>query len=185
MLHEMAKYELPQAKTFYGLALLMEGKPWYDVEKGSKWLRKGAEEAEKAEHDASYSMYQYGLMLLDGLQGVRQDPVNGKYWMDKAAEGGFKRGATAMFLLNGQLEAHATILVREGRYRVTVDRMVFGSTTETYLSRVGEKTTLEEYALNRKGEIKDGFYSMNAAPIIDYDLSKLFDMHPKEEDDNW
>lgn len=98
---------------------------------------------------------------------------------------GFKRGATAMFLLNGQLEAHATILVREGRYRVTVDRMVFGSTTETYLSRVGEKTTLEEYVLNRKGEIKDGFYSMNAAPIIDYDLSKLFDLSPKEEDDNW
>ena len=90
MLHEMAKYELPQAKTFYGLALLMEGKPWYDVEKGTKWLRKGAEEAEKAEHDASYSMYQYGLMLLDGLQGVRQDAVRGKYWMEKAAANGFK-----------------------------------------------------------------------------------------------
>ena len=98
---------------------------------------------------------------------------------------GFKRGSTAMFLLNGQLEAHATILVREGRYRVTVDRMVFGSTTETYLSRVGEKTTLEEYVLNRKGEIKDGFYSMNAAPVIDYDLGKLFDLNPKDEDENW
>ena len=90
MLKEMAKYELPQAKTFYGLALLMEGKPWYDVEKGSKWLRKGAEEAEVAEHDASYSMYQYGLMLLDGLQGVGKDPVYGKYWMEKAAANGFK-----------------------------------------------------------------------------------------------
>ncbi|MGI6313406.1 MAG: hypothetical protein ACOXZI_03655 [Candidatus Cryptobacteroides sp.] len=90
MLREMAKYELPQAKTFYGLALLMEGKPWYDVEKGSMWLRKGAEEAEVAEHDASYSMYQYGLMLLDGLQGVRKDPVYGKYWMEKAAANGFK-----------------------------------------------------------------------------------------------
>lgn len=90
MLKEMAKYELPQAKTFYGLALLMEGKPWYDVEKGSMWLRKGAEEAEVAEHDASYSMYQYGLMLLDGLQGVRKDPVYGKYWMEKAAANGFK-----------------------------------------------------------------------------------------------
>ena len=52
--------------------------------------RKGAEEAENAEHDASYSMYQYGLMLLDGLQGVRKDPVYGKYWMEKAAANGFK-----------------------------------------------------------------------------------------------
>ena len=90
-----------------------------------------------------------------------------------------------MFLLSSQLEAHATILVREGRYRVTVDRMVFSSTTESYLSRVGEKTTLEEYVLNRKGQIKDGFYSMNAAPVIDYDLGKLFDLNPKEEDENW
>ena len=90
MLESIAKYELPQAKTFYGLALLMEGKPWYDVEKGTKWLRKGAEEAEKAEHDASFSMYQYALMLLDGMQGIRQDPINGKYWMEKAAASGFK-----------------------------------------------------------------------------------------------
>ena len=98
---------------------------------------------------------------------------------------GFKRGATAMFLLNGQLEAHATILVREGRYRVTVDRMVFSSTTQTYLSRVGERTTLEEYALNKKGQIKEGFYSMNAAPVMDYDLSKLFDLTPKTDDEEW
>lgn len=90
MLKQLASYDLPQAKTFYGLALLMEGKPWYDVEKGSKWLRKGAEEAEKAEHDASYSMCQYGLMLLDGLQGVKKDTVWGKYWMEKAAANGFK-----------------------------------------------------------------------------------------------
>ena len=90
MLKEMAKYELPQAKTFYGLALLMEGKPWYDVEMGTKWLRRGAEEAEVAEHDASYSMYQYGLMLLDGLQGVQQDHIHGKFWMEKAADAGFR-----------------------------------------------------------------------------------------------
>ncbi len=90
MLKQLASYDLPQAKTFYGLALLIEGKPWYDVEKGSKWLRKGAEEAEKAEHDASYSMYQYGLMLLDGLQSVKKDTVWGKYWMEKAAANGFK-----------------------------------------------------------------------------------------------
>lgn len=98
---------------------------------------------------------------------------------------GFKRGATAMFLLNNQMEAHATILVREGRYRVTVDHMTFVTTTETYLGRVGERTPLEEYSLNRKGEIKEGFYSMNAAPAIDYDLGKLFDLTEKEDIENW
>ena len=98
---------------------------------------------------------------------------------------GFKRGAVAMFLLNNQMEAHATILVREGRYRVTVDHLVFVTTTETYLGRVGEKTPLEEYSLNRKGEIKEGFYSMNAAPVIDYDLGKLFDLTIREDEEDW
>lgn len=51
---------------------------------------KGAEEAAVAEHDASFSMYQYGLMLLDGMQGIRQDAVTGKYWMEKAAAVGFR-----------------------------------------------------------------------------------------------
>ena len=68
----------------------MEGKPWYDMNKGEKWLKKGAEEAAVAEHDASFSMYQYGLMLLDGMQGIRQDAITGKYWMEKAAAAGFR-----------------------------------------------------------------------------------------------
>ena len=45
MLEGLAGYDLPEAKTMYGLALLMQDKPWYDLKKGVEWLRKGAEEA--------------------------------------------------------------------------------------------------------------------------------------------
>lgn len=91
MMEDFAQYELPQAKTLYGMMLLMEGKPWYDVKKALDWLKKGAQEAAASkEHPAADSMYQYGLILLDGLYGVPCDPITGKYWIDKAAELGFK-----------------------------------------------------------------------------------------------
>lgn len=68
----------------YGLALLMVDKPWYDLKKGLEWLRKGAEEAAaRTEHVAADSIYQYGIILLDGQFGVPRDPVEGKYWIDK------------------------------------------------------------------------------------------------------
>lgn len=91
MLEGLAGYDLPETKTMYGLALLMVDKPWYDLKKGVEWLRKGAEEAAaRTEHVAADSMYQYGIILLDGQFGVPRDPVEGKYWIDKAAAAGAK-----------------------------------------------------------------------------------------------
>jgi len=89
MLENMANYELPEAKTMYGLSLLMEGKPWYDSKKGLLWLKKGAEAAAGYDHPANFSMFQYGLVLLEGKLGVTADPVTGKYWIDKAADAGY------------------------------------------------------------------------------------------------
>ena len=43
---------------------------------------------------------------------------------------GMKRGLTSMYLLGGELEARAVVQIREGRYRVTVDEMVFTTTLE-------------------------------------------------------
>lgn len=40
MMEDFTQYELPQAKTLYGMMLLMEGKPWYDVRKALGWLKK-------------------------------------------------------------------------------------------------------------------------------------------------
>ena len=90
MLENLAGFDLPQAKTMYGLALLMQGKPWYDTKKGLLWLKKGADEADSSDHDASFSMFQYGLVLVDGQLGVPTDPITGKYWIDKAADAGYE-----------------------------------------------------------------------------------------------
>ncbi len=90
MLAHMADFPLPQAKTMYALALLMDGKPWFDGKAGMDWLHKGADEALHFEHDASFSMYQYGRILLEGVKGVAKDPITAKYWIDKAAEAGYQ-----------------------------------------------------------------------------------------------
>jgi len=94
MLENLAGYDLPQAKTMYGLALLMQDKPWYDSKNGLLWLKKGADEADGNEHDASFSMFQYGVILVDGKMGVPADPVTGKYWIDKAAAAGYEPAQT-------------------------------------------------------------------------------------------
>ena len=90
MLKNMAKYELPEAKTMYGLALLMEDKPWYDSKNGLRWLKNGAEAAATYEHPANFSMFQYGLVLLEGEHGIPADSITGKYWIDKAAAAGYE-----------------------------------------------------------------------------------------------
>ncbi len=90
MLANLADFPLPQAKTMYGMALLMEGKPWFDGRLGLEWLRKAAEDALSSEHDASFSMFQYGRILLDGFKGIDKDPVTAKYWIDKAADAGYQ-----------------------------------------------------------------------------------------------
>ena len=107
---------------------------------------------------------------------VRLHAVN---W--KAA--GFERIAVPLSLVTYQMTAHAVVLFREGRYRVTVDQIVLVSPSSTSLRERGETTPLESYAVNGRGELKRVFYSMNAAPVLDYDLLKIFEVSaPVEED---
>ena len=88
-----------------------------------------------------------------------------------------------VYLVNNQMEAHAIVLFREGRYRIMVDRIVFQAPSSTSLRERGEVTPLENYAINGKGELKKVFYSMNAAAVIDYDLLKTFEVVAQEDED--
>lgn len=96
---------------------------------------------------------------------------------------GLERMEVPLYLVNNQMEAHAVVLFREGRYRVTVDRIVFKAPSSTSLRERGETSTLEDYALNGRGAIKRVFYSMYAAQVLDYDLLKIFEVTVQEEED--
>lgn len=88
--------------------------------------------------------------------------------------GGFKAGSVAMYISNYTMTAHGLLQMKEDRYRVTVDRIVF---------QAGPDTTLETYALNKRLEFKPVFVSMNAAKAIDYELTRLFTIKTAEKED--
>ena len=99
---------------------------------------------------------------------------------------GMKRGLTSMYLLDGELEGRAVVQIREGRYRVTVDEMVFTGKISSPLSKPGERTKLELYALNGSGRFRSNFWNKGSSPVLDYDLFSMFDVKEKEaQDEDW
>ena len=72
------------AKTLYGLAYLIEDKPWYDFQKGFTAVKKAAES------DDPFSWFMLGSLYLNGKPELSKDPVQAKYWIEKAAEAGYK-----------------------------------------------------------------------------------------------
>ena len=86
----------------------------------------------------------------------------------------YKAGSVAVYVSNYTMTAHGRLEMKEGRYRVTVDRIVF---------QTGPDTTLETYALNKRMEFKPVFVSMNAAKAIDYELTRLFTIKTAEKED--
>lgn len=88
------------------------------------------------------------------------------------------RAHVPLYILNYQMSAHCLLQIREGRYRVTVDHVVFLD---------DPPTPLETYALNRRGEFRGVFTasSSNAAAVLDHDFEKLFTITAGEEEEDW
>ena len=98
---------------------------------------------------------------------------------------GMKRGLVSMYLLEGEMEARAVVQIREGRYRVTVDGIVFTTTVETPLSKAGERTKLELYALNGSGQFRRNFWNKGSSPVLDYDLLTTFELKEADTNEDW
>ena len=99
---------------------------------------------------------------------------------------GMKRGLTSMYLLDGELEGRAVVQIREGRYRVSVNEMVFTGKINSPLSKTGERTKLELYALNGSGRFRSSFWNKGSSPVLDYDLFSLFEIKERtDQEDDW
>ena len=79
-----------------------------------------------------------------------------------------------MYIINYTFTAHGMMEIRPGRYRVTVDLIRFQSQPDL---------PLEAYALDRRGEFKPVFLSMNAAQALDSELTRLFMIKETEKED--
>lgn len=87
MLKGLASHGMPQAVTFYGLAYMMDDKPWYDSQKGMDILKKAAEGDDA---QSGFSKHELGKIYMEGRKGLAPDPVSGRYWIGKAAELGYR-----------------------------------------------------------------------------------------------
>ena len=75
------------AKTVFGLAYLMDDKPWYDLEKGFTAVKQAAEDAKDNE---PFCWFMLGSIYLNGKKDIPKDIVSAKYWIEKAATAGYK-----------------------------------------------------------------------------------------------
>lgn len=107
---------------------------------------------------------------------VRRHPVG---W--KAA--GFDRMSVPLYLVSNQMEAHAVVLFKDGRYRVTVDQIMFIAPATDGLQERGESAPLEDYAVSARDDFKKVFYSMKAAAVLDADLYRLFEIQAAKEEE--
>lgn len=76
------------AKTTYGMAYLMEGKPWYDFSRGFEAIK------DAAEGDEPFCWFVLGSLYLNGKPDLSKDLVSAKYWLGKAANAGFEEAVT-------------------------------------------------------------------------------------------
>ena len=78
-----------------------------------------------------------------------------------------------IYIRDSEITFFVRIQQKEGRYRVTVDQVIFIQALDTQLSRKGDQTAIEVYALKRDGSFK-GMFLNTAANILDEMLSSLF-----------
>lgn len=83
---------------------------------------------------------------------------------------GYRHGLLPIYLSNGKMTAFVTIQIKEDRYRVTVERIIFN------LDRQGD-TSLEAMALkeNNHSQFKDSFQEEGPMAILNYNLGLIFD----------
>lgn len=75
------------AKTDYGLAYLIEGKPWYDFQRGFEAVKEGADTAQDNE---AFCWFVLGSLYLNGKPELQKDLISAKHWICKAADAGYK-----------------------------------------------------------------------------------------------
>lgn len=75
------------AKTVFGLAYLMDDKPWYDLEKGFTAVKNAAEVAKDNE---PFCWFMLGSIYLNGKKDIPKDIISAKYWIEKSADAGYK-----------------------------------------------------------------------------------------------
>lgn len=92
---------------------------------------------------------------------------------------GYSRGRVPMYLLLYEYQAVAIVQIKEARYRVTVERIVFEDSSKGS----DRREAIETWAVNGSGALRDAYTDGVAGMVMDYDLGGIFEFAPLKEDE--
>ncbi|MDG4946231.1 hypothetical protein NMK71_07385 [Weeksellaceae bacterium KMM 9713] len=93
--------------------------------------------------------------------------------------------STPIYIARNYVNAFTLIELREERYRVTIKNIMLTQKYEDALSKEGEVTALEVYALRKRNtEFKPGFLKL-PSKIINYTFQNIADFTLELEEDDW
>lgn len=85
---------------------------------------------------------------------------------------GFSEMVTPIYISRSHIDAYASIEYKEGRYRVTIKKIVLTQSYDDALTKRGEKSNLELYAV-KNGQITAAF-KKSPSTILDFTFNELF-----------
>lgn len=123
---------------------------------------------------------QYHEMLFNSGKFSDIAELNGKItcWLNEAPidykQAGYDIGQVSMFVRDGNFKCFATIQFKEGKYRVTLEQIQIIQRYDTTLSKKGEITYLDRYAINRKGTFNK-MVENNSLVVLDALFKSMFE----------
>jgi hypothetical protein len=93
--------------------------------------------------------------------------------------------STPMYLSRSYVKAFCTVEFKDKKYRVTVKNIKFVQKYDDALSKMGEVTDIEDFALSKKNtEFKSGFLK-KPSKILNYTFTKLTEFKNNIENSKW
>lgn len=98
---------------------------------------------------------------------------------------GYGEMVTPMFIARSFFAGFVIIDFKDGKYRVTLKKIVLTHKYNDTLTEQGEKSSIESWSLKKgKNEFKDTF-AKTPSKILDYTFSKRFDFSEKKNNEDW
>lgn len=91
--------------------------------------------------------------------------------------------STPIYIARSFINGGVRIEIKDGRYRVTLQNLTLEQKYSDGLSKQGEKSKIEGFALSND-KIKSGF-SKKPAAILDYTFNKIFKVSDDNSNDDW
>ncbi len=98
---------------------------------------------------------------------------------------GYGEMSTPMYVARSFFSGFAIIEFKNGKYRVTLKKIMLTQKYNDGLSKEGQKTTIETYGIKKgKNEMKRAF-SKSPSIILDYTFTNAFTFKSLDKKDNW